>query len=288
VKNVDVLGVRIERATKGLLVEELVGYFKGEGRRSVAKINAEFLVRSLNDDRFRAVLNGSDLNIADGVGVVWAARFLTLRTTSVTMLARAHVLWQALYSLSSLLLFPELCRFPIAERLPGVDALYLMLEAAQRADASVYFLGASSEVNSKAREQIQARFPHLKIAGGRDGYWTDDSAVVEQIVRSQPGLLVVALGSPKQEYWISENLSRLGSVKVAVGEGGSLDFIAGEFRRAPRWMRELGLEWFWRLFMNRSKTKTGSRPRRVWNAVPLFIYRVVAWKLTYGPTRVET
>ncbi len=287
-KNVGVLGVRIERATAGLLVEEITGYLNGERQRSVAKINAEFLVRSLNDDRFRAVLNGSDLNVADGVGVVWAARFLTLRTTRVTTLARAHVLWQALYSLWSLLLFPGFCRFPITERLPGVDALYLMLEAAQRAGVSVYFLGASSKVNSRARAQIQARFPHLKIAGGRDGYWTDDHSVVEEIERSRPGLLIVALGSPKQEYWIRDNLSRLGSVKVAVGEGGSLDFIAGEFRRAPRWMRELGLEWAWRLFMNRSKSKTGSRPRRVWNAVPLFIYEVVAWKLTHGPTAVET
>lgn len=287
-KNVDVLGVRIERATEGLLVEEIAGYLKGERQRSVAKINAEFLVRSLSDDGFRSVLNGCDLNIADGVGVVWAARFLTLGTTRITTLARAHVLWQAVYSLWGLLLLPELGRFPIPERLPGVDALYLMLEAAQRADASVYFLGASSEVNSKAREKIQARLPHLKIAGGRGGYWTDDTAVVEEIGRSKPGLLIVALGSPKQEYWIRDNLSRLGSVKVAVGEGGSLDFVAGEFRRAPRWMRELGLEWLWRLFMNKSKTKTGSRPRRVWNAVPFFIYEVVAWKLAHGPTTVET
>jgi N-acetylglucosaminyldiphosphoundecaprenol N-acetyl-beta-D-mannosaminyltransferase len=100
-------------------------------------------------------------------------------------------------------------------------------------------------------------------------------------------LLVVALGSPKQEYWIRDHLSRLKSVRVAVGEGGSLDFIAGEFRRAPRWMRESGLEWSWRLLMNKSKTKTGSRPRRVWNAVPLFIYKVVAWKLAHGTTILE-
>jgi N-acetylglucosaminyldiphosphoundecaprenol N-acetyl-beta-D-mannosaminyltransferase len=100
-------------------------------------------------------------------------------------------------------------------------------------------------------------------------------------------LLIVALGSPKQEYWIRDHLSRLKSVRVAVGEGGSLDFIAGEFRRAPRWMRESGLEWSWRLFMNKSKTKTGSRPRRVWNAVPLFICKVVAWKLTHGATILE-
>ena len=100
-------------------------------------------------------------------------------------------------------------------------------------------------------------------------------------------MLVVALGSPKQEFWIRDNSPRLKSVRVAVGEGGSLDFIAGEFHRAPEWMQRIGLEWSWRLFMNKSRSKTGSRPRRVWNAVPVFISHVVAWKLHHGVTGLD-
>ena len=101
----------------------------------------------------------------------------------------------------------------------------------------------------------------------------------ERSTSSGAALLVVALGSPKQEYWIRDHLHRLRDVKVAVGEGGSLDFIAGDFRRAPNWLQRVGLEWFWRLFMNRNKTGSVSRARRIWNAVPVFICRTVSWKL---------
>jgi N-acetylglucosaminyldiphosphoundecaprenol N-acetyl-beta-D-mannosaminyltransferase len=281
-RNIAILGVRIEEATKKLFVGEVAGYLRDDHLRTVAKVNAEFLVRSLNDPDFRTCLNSTDLNIADGTGVLWAARFLTLKTTGIPVLKQLQIIWQALYSLSSLLLRPRYCRDPIPERIPGVEALYLMLEAAQEADASVYFLGAGETVNAKARERIQARYPELRIAGGRDGYWRDDREVLEAVDESAARLLVVALGSPKQEFWIRDQCARLKSVRVAVGEGGSLDFIAGDFRRAPGWMQRIGLEWLWRLFMNKSKTKTGSRARRVWTAVPVFISRAVAWKLGHG------
>jgi N-acetylglucosaminyldiphosphoundecaprenol N-acetyl-beta-D-mannosaminyltransferase len=168
-----------------------------------------------------------------------------------------------------------------------VEALFVMLEAAQEAEVSVYLLGARREINEKARERIQAKYPRLVIAGGQDGYSHGDEAVTREIDESGAALLIVALGSPKQEYWIRDNLRALGNVRVAVGEGGSLDFIAGDFRRAPGWMQRLGLEWLWRLFMNRNKTGTVSRGRRVWNAVPVFVYRVLKWKLKHGPVSLE-
>jgi len=286
-RNIAILGTHIEEATKGLFVGEIVGYLRDDHLRTVAKVNAEFLVRSLTDQDFRGCLSSSDLNIADGTGVLWAGRFLTLKTTEAPLLKQLQILWQALYSLSSLLLYPKFCRYPVPERIPGVEALYLMLEAAQEADASVYFLGADKTVSAKARERIRARYPGLQIAGGRDGYWTDDREVLEAINESGARLLVVALGSPKQEFWIRDHSARLKSVRVAVGEGGSLDFIAGEFHRAPEWIQRIGLEWSWRLFINKSKSKTGSRPRRVWNAVPVFISHVVAWKLDHGVTSLD-
>jgi UDP-N-acetyl-D-mannosaminuronic acid transferase (WecB/TagA/CpsF family) len=114
-KSVYVLGTRIERITGGLLVEEIAGYLRAERRRSVAKINAEFLVRALVDRDFRAYLNSTDLNVADGVGVVWAARFLTLRTIKSPALAHVQVITQALYSLSGFA--PSRCAAPHPQRL---------------------------------------------------------------------------------------------------------------------------------------------------------------------------
>ncbi len=196
-------------------------------------------------------------------------------------------MWQAAFSLSSLVFRPSYCRSPIPERIPGVDALMAMLEAAEEADVPVYFLGAAADVNLKARSEIQARMPRLKIAGGRDGYVQDWSPALKEIDDSKAVMLVVALGCPKQEFWIRDHLAGLRHVKVAVGEGGSLDFIAGDFARAPQWLQHVGLEWFWRLFMNRNKTGSTSRARRIWNAVPVFIHQTVRWKLQHGWVQIE-
>ncbi len=279
---VSVLSVDIAVLTRDAFRREAVELLRGQEKATVAKVNAEFLLRSLSEKEFRSYLQSTRLNIADGAGVLWAARFLTLPTMRVPGLGVLQIIWQATYSLSSLLLRPSFCRRPLPERIPGVEALFVMLQAAEQVGASVYFLGARAEVNTKARGEIAARMPGLAIAGGRDGYSEDQGSLLKEIDESGASLLIVALGCPKQEYWIRENLSRLKNVKVAVGEGGSLDFIAGDFRRAPQWLQSLGLEWLWRMFMNPNQSGSSSRARRIWHAVPVFVYRTVRWKLANG------
>jgi len=183
-----------------------------------------------------------------------------------------------MYSGAGLVFCPRYCQNPIPENISGVRAMYLMLEAAAEADASVYFLGAMEDVNEKAVEIIRKRYTKLKVAGRRGGFWKEGEEI-DDINKSGASLLIVALGSPKQEFWIRDNIDKLETVKVVVGEGGSLDFVAGSFKRAPKWMQSTGLEWLWRLFMNKSKSSTGNRAKRVWKAVPVFIYEVVKWKV---------
>lgn len=282
-----VMSVGIASYSRDEVRQAVVGLLQGTQHAAIAKVNAEFLLLSLSNKEFDAYLRSTRLNIADGIGVLWAARFLSLGTTNVPVARQSQTLWQAAYSLSTLLFFPRFCRKPIPERIPGVDALMTMLEAAQEADVSVYFLGATREINQKAREEIQVLMPGLKIAGGHDGYTDDWARVLREIDESRAGLLIVALGCPKQEFWIRDHLPDLEHVRVAVGEGGSLDFIAGDFRRAPKWVQLLNLEWFWRMFMNPNKSGSVSRARRIWNAVPVFIYQTVRWKLTHGPVAIE-
>ena len=287
-KTVSVLSVDIASATRGLLVDEVASLLlRSSECRVIAKVPSEFLVRSLRDEAFGAYLRTSDLNVADGIGVLWAARFLTLKTPRAQVLRQLVILSQAAFSLSTLTLFPRFCRYPIPERIRGLDALFAMLEAAQAAAVSVYFLGAQAEVNQRAREEIGAKYPRLSIAGGRDGYSGDGEELTREIDESGAALLIVALGSPKQEFWIRDHLHELKNVRVAVGEGGTLDLIAGDYRLTPGWMQTVSLEWLWRLFMHRSnKTGGTSRARRVWNAVPVFIYHVVRWKLRHGPVQL--
>jgi N-acetylglucosaminyldiphosphoundecaprenol N-acetyl-beta-D-mannosaminyltransferase len=282
-KTINVLSVDIAAATRGLLLDEVADLLRGTEARVIGKVPSEFLVRSLGDPDFGAYLRATHFNVADGIGVLWAARFLTLRISRVKALGNLQILWQAGYSLASLVLSPRFCRYPIPERIRGLDALFTMLEAAQTAGVSVYFLGARAEVNERAREEMKTKYPQLTIAGGHDGYSGDAEGIAREIDESGAGLLIVALGSPKQEYWIRANLHRLKKVRVAVGEGGTLDLIAGDYRLTPAWMQAVALEWLWRLLMHRSNKSGGtSRARRVWNAVPVFIYHVVQWKLAHG------
>jgi N-acetylglucosaminyldiphosphoundecaprenol N-acetyl-beta-D-mannosaminyltransferase len=110
---------------------------------------------------------------------------------------------------------------------------------------------------------------------------------VTEINKTNAALLVVALGSPKQEIWINDNISKLKNIRVAVGEGGTLDRIANPSQRAPKLVNRIGIEWLWRIFFNKSKTGTSNRLKRAWNAVPVYIYKTVKWKIKYGQTKIQ-
>ena len=216
-----VLTVDIAQVTGAGLHQSVADMLRGDQALTVAKVNAEFLLRSSADEEFRSYLSSTDLNIADGIGVLWAARFLTLKTSELPALRQLHTAWQAAYSLVSLVFYPRFCRTPIPERISGVEALMVMLRSAEEADAPVFFLGAAPEINARARAKILERMPGLKIAGGRDGYVDNWDPVLREIDQSEATLLIVALGCPKQEFWIRDHLAGLRHVKVAVGEGGS-------------------------------------------------------------------
>jgi len=281
-----VLNIEIDNFKKRDLEERLGEAFSGDKKIKIAKVNSEFLLRSLSSKEFAETLDKFETKIADGSGVLWAAKYLLLPLSKIAVLRHIQAIWQMVYSGASIVFSPEYCREPIPERFPGVEALLLMLEAAAETGGSVYFFGAEKRVLEKAIEIIQHKYPKLTIAGSHEGYNYSDKEMVEDINKSGAKLLVVALGSPKQEYWIRDNIDKFQTVKIAVGEGGSLDFIAGSFKRAPRWIQKIGLEWLWRLFVNKSKTPTGSRMKRVWNAVPVFVYTVVKHKIKNGSVKV--
>jgi N-acetylglucosaminyldiphosphoundecaprenol N-acetyl-beta-D-mannosaminyltransferase len=252
---------------------------------SVYKINAEFLVRSLKNKTFAEILNKSAINIADGHGVMWAARFLTLQTSPKWSIRLFQSLWQLIYSGVFIVFNPRFIRHPIPEAIPGIEAFYLMLNIANKEKMSVFIFGSSQSILNKAIVNIKREIPGLEIAGFLNGYDYENKITidpVEIINKSNAKLLIVALGSPKQEYWIENNLNKLTNIRIAVGEGGTLDRIANPGQRSPRWINNIGLEWFWRILVNKSLTEKRNRFQRVWNSVPVFIYKVLKWKIKYG------
>lgn len=191
-------------------------------RTHVLFINAAKVVKYAAGE-LRAVIDRADLLLADGVPVVWASRLL---------------------------------RRPLPGRVNGTDLMERMVAVAADRGYRVFFLGGTQSVIQRAVAEFQRRHPRLCVAGFRNGYFgdTEDDAVIAQINRSHPDLLLLGMSTPKKEIWADGNLLRL-DVAVCQGVGGSFDVVAGLTRRAPRFMQVYGLEWFYRLLQE---------PRRMW------------------------
>jgi N-acetylglucosaminyldiphosphoundecaprenol N-acetyl-beta-D-mannosaminyltransferase len=190
---------------------------------TVITANSGIVCMMRSDPELRQACAAGDLIVADGMPIVW-----TSRMTDV----------------------------PFPERVSGVDLMTRLLEAGARRGLSAYFLGAKPEVVARLAELCEERFPGLKIAGYRDGYFKPDQhpAIVEAIREAKPHLLFVGMPTPFKEVWCERHRERL-DVPVIMGVGGSFDVLAGHVRRAPLWMQRIGMEWSWRLMME---------PRKMW------------------------
>lgn len=149
---------------------------------------------------------------------------------------------------------------PLPERVPGSDLVPLLLKTAPAEDhVRVFLLGAAPGVGLRAAENIQRRWPHVRVEGiyspplGFEKDYEENQRILQLIEQAEPDLLVVGLGAPKQELWVHAHRDRL-HAKVALCVGATIDFLAGEKARAPRWMRRMRLEWLHRLL---------SEPRRL-------------------------
>ena len=212
----NVLGVPVDGMTYGQWIERIQQWIShDEGPRHVCTVNPEFVMIAQGDPIFFRILNRADLCVPDGVGLSWASRYLGK---------------------------------PIPERVTGSDGVPLIARHAAECGWRIFFLGAGEGIAARAAEILQQRNPGLQIAGTFAGSpaESEEDDIVTRINRSFADILFVAYGAPVQDKWIARNLPRL-KVKMAMGVGGSLDFIAGAVPRAPLWMREYGLEWLYRL-----------------------------------------
>ena len=180
-----------------------------------AVLNAAKVVHATRDEGFRRLLNSFDLIQADGMSIVWAARLLYGR----------HV-----------------------PRLAGADLMPLLLAHAERRGHRVYFLGATDEVLNLMQERLRSRFPALRVAGARNGYFAAaaETDVAREIAAADADLLFVGMPTPRKETFLATHGRSLG-VAFAMGVGGTFDVLAGRVRRAPLVVQKAGFEWAWRL-----------------------------------------
>jgi N-acetylglucosaminyldiphosphoundecaprenol N-acetyl-beta-D-mannosaminyltransferase len=240
VRSVRILGVRVDDVTMDQALDSIVGMVSQGGPHQVVTVNPEFIMRASREPAFAAVLERADLAIPDGQGLLWAARVLGK---------------------------------PLRARVAGSDLVPLLAECSGRHGFTLFLLGAAPGVAELAAERLTQRYSEARIVGTHAGSprAEDDDASVELIQAAAPDVLLVAYGAPAQDLWIARNQPRL-QIPVAIGIGGSLDFIAGVQRRAPAWMRERGLEWLYRL------VQQPWRWRRML-ALPVFAWRVLALRV---------
>ena len=193
------------RAGERLLAEDKFHY--------VVTPNPEFLLAAERDPAFLEVLNGADLVLPDGVGVVYSAKILGR---------------------------------PLKGRVPGIEFAEDMLACLDKTGGRLYLLGAKPGVAEEAGRRVLERFPNIVLCGTQDGYFKDEEAALLKVAAARPDLLFVCLGAPKQEKWMAR-WGRHTGARLAVGLGGALDVFAGRVERAPESWRKLGLEWAYRL-----------------------------------------
>ncbi|GGX36578.1 WecB/TagA/CpsF family glycosyltransferase [Undibacterium squillarum] len=166
----------------------------------------------------------------------------------------------------------------VRQNLNGTDLLPTLCKAIENTHHSVYLLGARPGVAEKMARCLQLRFPGLKIAGTQHGYFSeaDTTKVISSIRNSQASILLVGFGAPKQDLWLQQHLADTGAC-IGIGVGGLFDFYSGNIPRAPQWMRELGLEWVFRLLQE---------PQRMWRRYLIgnivFLHRVITEKRHTG------
>lgn len=234
-----ILGVRVHNLTMAGTVERIVGWLGGTAPRQVAFVNADCLNRCRGDVEYRGVLNMAHLTLADGSGVRLAGRVL---------------------------------RQPIRENVNGTDLFPQLCGALEGTPHGVFLLGGRPGVAEGVRAWIGRHHPAVNVVGTRHGYFSpeEESAVAAEIRASGASLLLVALGAPRQDFWIRRHLASSGA-RVAIGVGGLFDFYSGRIPRAPMWLREMGLEWVYRFWQ-----EPGRMWKRYWVGNFAFLARVLA------------
>lgn len=236
----DILGIKIDDVTVDEVVEKVKGWLSKPGKYYIVTPNPEILIMAQEDKELKDILNRADLAIPDGAGLKLAGDIV------------CHT--------------------------PGIDVMEALVKEASEKGFTTGFLGGRDEVAVKTAECLRSRYPKLKISFANGDIEVDeDGREVELSDKNQESsdkklnskffipntdLLFVALGPPKQEKWIAKNLSKL-PVKVAMGVGGAFDFLSGQVPRAPKWARDLGFEWLFRLII---------QPWRIKRQLALFKY----------------
>jgi N-acetylglucosaminyldiphosphoundecaprenol N-acetyl-beta-D-mannosaminyltransferase len=245
-QKINICGTEIDNLTFAETMEEISRLITKKAPAYIVTPNIDHIVKLRKDGEFRKVYAGAALVLADGMPLLWAAKFFGT---------------------------------PLKEKISGSDLLPNFCRLAVDKGFSLFFLGGREGAVEKAAQIMQAKYPGIRIVGtycppvGFEKDIIENTRVINKIKEAHPDVLFVGLGAPKQEKWAYKFKDQY-QVPVSAGIGVSFEFIAGMVKRAPLWMQRSGLEWLWRLMME---------PGRLWKRYILddsvFFWLVLKQKL---------
>jgi N-acetylglucosaminyldiphosphoundecaprenol N-acetyl-beta-D-mannosaminyltransferase len=233
---INILGIPVHDVTMVETLDAIGKFVEARTPHQICTVNPEFIMAAQADLEFKRILNHAALNLPDGIGVVWAAK------------RNGHSL---------------------RERVSGSDLIYQLADRAAKTSWRMFLLGAAEGVADQATLKLRSIYPGVDIVGTWAGSPRpeDDDEAVRRIRAAESDIVLVAYGAPKQDKWIDRNLARTGA-SVAIGIGGSFDFVIGTQRRAPQWVRRLNLEWLYRLVREPWRWRRQlALPRFVWKVL---------------------
>jgi N-acetylglucosaminyldiphosphoundecaprenol N-acetyl-beta-D-mannosaminyltransferase len=243
-KTIEILGTQIENFSQAEVIEKVEGAIESNNQIHLEGVNAGKLVDMQKDSELRESVLCSNLITADGQSVVWASKLLNT---------------------------------PLKERVAGIDLMIKLVKKAYEKGYKVFFFGAKEEVVKKVVDIYSETYNPEIVAGYRNGYFTasDEKKIAKQIADSGAQMLFVAITSPIKENFLRNHKEQLKDINLIMGVGGSFDVVSGVTKRAPMWMQNIGMEWFYRFLQE---------PKRMWKRYLVgntkFIYLVLKEKLS--------
>lgn len=222
----NILGVDVSPLSYEDLKKNIEKDIENNKKSFIVAINPEKILKARKDEKLKELLNNATYEIPDGIGVIYASK---------------------------------LRKGNIKTRITGIDSMEMLCKLSEEKKYKIFMYGAKEETIKKAKENLEIKFPNIQIVGTINGYEKDNDKIISSINKSNADIVFVALGSPKQEYWITENMDKV-SAKIFQGVGGSFDVFSGNIKRAPKWMQKIGLEWLYRLI---------KEPKRIFRQIKL-------------------
>ncbi len=266
---IDAAGLKIDNLSKQELLDQLTARLKLGGKTFITTPYSEFLYRCLRDPRLLETLNQADFAVPDGIGIFWAAKFLSIPLTAKSYYGKIlQAWWQAKYTLWAILFYPKFIRSAFKEKISGSELIWDLAKLAAREKKKIYLLGGFGDTPKIVADKFKSLGAQVEHSSKNP----DDQSIINDIKGSGADFLFVAFGPIRQEQWIVENMGEL-PCKLYIGLGGSFDYIAQKQPSPPRFMRTMGLEWLFRLV---TQPKRG---KRIWQATFGLVIALIKYKV---------